>query len=202
MQVAIATLGLLLLVLSELLPEGASFSTGNKQHRNKSFLPLQQRIALASTTSSLHAVLTPATDFLGGAFSSFTQQQQQDQQKGSNNAVDQFFRAWNSRDFEALQNQFRNDCTFDDATYPGPFEGNDAINRHFRLLAASTEQTFVLDNMAVGSNTNTIAVLYHVEESDKVVPNSRRWRKLTLKTHHGVVSWEKCSNVLLGQHES
>lgn len=184
-----ATATLLLLTLQH---DGASaFSAVGSRSKTTSrqaptsLLRQQQRAA----ATGLNAVLSPSdatTGFLGGAFQSFGGNNTN--KKGVSNTVDQFFQAWNERDFNALINQFADDCTFEDANYPGPFEGKDAINRHFRLLADTTtsQQQFVLDNMAVTSAK--VGVLYHLEENNEVVPDSRHSSFFTLDEDSGLIT--------------
>jgi hypothetical protein len=100
------------------------------------------------------------------------------------NAVELFFQSWNNRDFKSLANQFADDCTFEDTSFPKPFQGKREINRHFRLLADATTSKFVLDDIAIGDD-HKIAVLYHVEQDDAIVPNSRHCAFYTLDRQTG-----------------
>jgi ketosteroid isomerase-like protein len=95
------------------------------------------------------------------------------------NTVELFFQSWNKRDLKCLADQIADDCVFEDATFPKPFRGKKEINRHFRLLADATTSKFVLDDIAVGDNKK-VAVLYHVEQDNTVVPNSRHCAFYTL----------------------
>jgi ketosteroid isomerase-like protein len=105
----------------------------------------------------------------------------------STNAVESFFQAWNNRDLNTLVDQFAEDCTFEDATYPGPFDGKDAINRHFRLLADATTTQFVLNEIAVGAD-DKIAVQYRLEEDNEILPYSRHCAFYTLDQETGLIT--------------
>lgn len=178
MQLAIATFVIFI------LREGSSFSFGAPQPF-KSLTPrsLQEIIP----ASRLNAVRT--TGLLGDTFQSLKQRVGNDKKLKTGNAVRQFFQAWNSRDLNALANQFADDCTFEDVTYPGPFDGKDAINRHFRLLADATASQFVLDNVAVGgANNGKIGVLYHLEQNDVILSNSRHCSFFTLDEESGLIT--------------
>jgi len=104
------------------------------------------------------------------------------------NSVEVFFKAWNDRKLVTAIDQFAIDATFEDASYPTPFEGKEDINRHFSLLADNSLQLFVLDDIAIDEARNKVAAFYHVEEEDgKTKSNSRHIAFFTLNESTGQI---------------
>lgn len=109
--------------------------------------------------------------------------------KSPPNAVELFFQAWINRDLDSLVDQLADDCVFEDATFPRPFFGKEAVDRHFRILAgAATNAYFVVDDTAVAKDKSKGAVLYHVEQDGSVQPNSRHCAFFTLNPESGLIT--------------
>jgi ketosteroid isomerase-like protein len=90
------------------------------------------------------------------------------------NPVVQFIQAYNNRDLDTALTWFSDDCEYQDATFSKPFLGRAAIHRHLRLRADAYIATrIVLDDMAVDTDGDTIAIQYHLEDENIFMPNSR-----------------------------
>ena len=105
------------------------------------------------------------------------------------NAIELFFQSWNNRDLNSLVSQFADDCVFEDATYPGPCSGKEAVNRHFRILAgAATTSLIVVDDMVIAQDKSKGAVLYHVEQDGIIQPSSRHGAFFSLDPDSGLIT--------------
>lgn len=146
--------------------------------------PLHGTLHRQRRSQAVHAVTAPTIqiDALKNLLQGFQPSRRPE------NAVELFFQSWNNRDFNSLANQFADDCTFEDTSFPKPFQGKSEINRHFRLLADATTSKFVLDDIAVDNDNNKIAVLYHVEQDNAIVPNSRHCAFYTLDRQTGLIT--------------
>jgi hypothetical protein len=82
-----------------------------------------------------------------------------------------------------LAAQFNKDSMFEDASYLSPIQGREDIERHFRLVADSTNcKVVVVDDIATDKSDSKISVLYHFETTtdNQAVPNSRHLAFFTL----------------------
>lgn len=88
-----------------------------------------------------------------------------------------YFRLWNARELDAIPSYFSPDLSYEDALYPRPFRGRDALRRHLRKAAQAVpaDLAFVVDDVCEDVARNKCAVRFHLESSatGKAVPFSR-----------------------------
>jgi hypothetical protein len=151
--------------------------SGIKTNKAKGIL----RQETTSSTSSLFGFTNPFTALLDNVNTSKSGSGGNNKSSKKQNAVTQYFDAFNDRDMERAVNCCAPDIEYDDTQYPEPFQGRDSLRNHLFKVANALPSTiqFVVDDMSqdVSEPDQTkVGVQWHLENSDnpgQTLPFSR-----------------------------
>ena len=125
-------------------------------------------------TTAADANLSPTTTSTN-PFDWFLANRTSSESSSSMTLPEQYFAAWNKRDMVKAASIFSDDIEYDDAAFPAPFQGKEALQEHLKLCAECFPSTFQFctDDVIEHDDERMIFVRWHVENEGKGLPFTR-----------------------------